>query len=167
MKTPDSATDIIVSCKTLEVKRHIQCCIDTEECILCSFFGEGCDKTTFAKLMLNAIQQLETDNEMLIGMLKIGDKATKWREEWADKQIANAESKIPKWISIAERQPELNEKTLVCVERPMFSIKTYFTVDTAFYIGNGVWQYKFEKRPHVTYRPKYWMPLPEPPKEDL
>lgn len=71
----------------------------------------------------------------------------------------------PKWISVKERLPELNEKILVCVERPMFSIKTYFTVDTAFYIGNGVWQYKFEKRPHVTYGPKYWMPLPEPPKE--
>lgn len=80
--------------------------------------------------------------------------------------IQQLEAQVPKWISVEERQPEWDEKTLVCVERPTFSVKTKFTVDTAFYIGNGVWQYKFEKRPHVTYRPKYWMPLPKPPKEE-
>lgn len=42
-----------------EVKRHIQCCIDTEECLFCSFFREGCDKITFAKLMMEAVRQLE------------------------------------------------------------------------------------------------------------
>ena len=42
-----------------EVERHIQCCIDTEECILCSFFREGCDKSTFAKLMREAVRWLK------------------------------------------------------------------------------------------------------------
>lgn len=42
-----------------EIKRHIQCCIDTEECLFCSFFRVGCDKRTFAKLMMEAVRQLE------------------------------------------------------------------------------------------------------------
>ena len=46
-----------------EVKRHIQCCIDTENCIFCSFFKEGCDKSTFGKLMLNAIVQFERERD--------------------------------------------------------------------------------------------------------
>lgn len=49
-----------------EVKRHIQCCIDTENCIFCSFFKEGCDKSTFGKLMLNAIVQLEHERDELL-----------------------------------------------------------------------------------------------------
>lgn len=49
-----------------EVKRHIQCCIDTDECILCSFFKEGCDKGTFAKIMLTAVQQLERERDAAI-----------------------------------------------------------------------------------------------------
>ena len=55
---------------TEEVKRHIQCCIDTDECILCSFFKEGCDKGTFAKLMLTAMKQLERERDAAVEDLK-------------------------------------------------------------------------------------------------
>ena len=49
-----------------EVKRHIQCCIDTEECLFCTFFKEGCDKRTFAKLMKEAVQQLEAERDAAV-----------------------------------------------------------------------------------------------------
>ena len=60
MKTPDEIKKGLSCYSNLdEVKRHIQCCIDTENCLLCSFFKEGCDKSTFAKLMREGVQQLE------------------------------------------------------------------------------------------------------------
>ena len=46
-----------------EVKRHIRHCIKTDNCIFCSFHKEGCGKSTFGKLMLNAVQQLEAERD--------------------------------------------------------------------------------------------------------
>ena len=49
-----------------EHNRHIQCCIDTEECLFCTIFKEGCDKRTFVKLMKEAVQQLEAERDAAV-----------------------------------------------------------------------------------------------------
>lgn len=66
-KTPDKIKKGLNEYFNLdEVKRHIQCCIDTEECLFCTFFKEGCDKRTFAKLMKGAVQKLEAERDVII-----------------------------------------------------------------------------------------------------
>lgn len=68
---------------TEDVKRHIQCCIDTEDCLLCSFFKEGCDKSTFGKLMLNAVEQLERERDAAVELIKGNCKECKRvAEKW-------------------------------------------------------------------------------------
>lgn len=96
--------------------------------------------------------------EELQGRAKVLEKvADKWCEA------------VPKWIPVTERLPE-NEVTVLVVRKFLgikdCPAKTY--VETAEYCY-GDWvsdsdEYKIARSKHTD--PLYWMPLPEPPKEE-
>ena len=123
-----------------EVKRHIQCCIDTEECILCSFFRMGCDKSTFAKLMREAVQQLED-------------------------HIRDMAKMVPKWISVEDRLPERAVNVLCkCIneyDEDAFTIG-WFSTRYHYWALECAVDESVRGRMEVTH----WMPMPEPPKEE-
>lgn len=62
-----------------------------------------------------------------------------------------------KWIPASERLPEIGKVVLVCGSRG--------GIYTAIYKGSRYW-YKLNSKSHFC-EPTHWMPLPEPPKEDL
>lgn len=72
-------------------------------------------------------------------------------EAWAD------EAASPKWIPVTERLPEDRHDVLVYAG-VMFP---YITV--GYY--DGLWKFSFNDE-EIAGSADYWMPLPEPPKED-
>ena len=67
--------------------------------------------------------------------------------------IQEKEAPSPTWISVQDRIPEKEGSTLICTDNG--------SVCTArFYPNGGAWNGSCGKRV------KYWMPLPEPPKEE-
>ena len=77
--------------------------------------------------------------------------------ETQQKRIAELEEQ-QRWIPIAERLPKHGERVLVCVG----------AVFEAFIDDEGKWQ-RYYSAPlnEVLGKPTHWMPLPEPPKEDV
>ena len=64
----------------------------------------------------------------------------------------------PKWIPVTERLPVKDENVLLCYQWTGISGTVYTEVDIASFeeIANF---------PTKQFKPLYWMPLPEPPKE--
>lgn len=64
---------------------------------------------------------------------------------------------LPKWIPVTERLPEDYEMVLTCDEKENIHI----------FCNTKKYNYPFGIRPENPrfYMPKWWMPLPEPPKE--
>lgn len=127
---------------TNEVKRRIQCCIDTKECILCPFFKIGCDKSTFAKLMRKAVQQLED-------------------------HIRDLTKMMPTWISVEDEQKPKHLEQVLCTygfdgdtERHVDKL-TYFAYGDNGYVTGA----HFTDEGMCGMRVTHWMPRPEPPKE--
>lgn len=70
--------------------------------------------------------------------------------------IQQLEAKVPKWIGVKERLPETEGKYIVCTAKG----SVYCTRFKA-YGKSGAFQ--TDMNTHVTH----WMPLPEPPKEEV
>lgn len=129
---------------TNEVKRRIQCCIDTKECILCPFFKIGCDKSTFAKLMRKAVQQLED-------------------------HIRDLTKMMPTWISVEERLPERHGQLCVGLynhhgaDKPMLfpHLFTWHAYGDNGYVNGS----HFSDEGLYGLKVFYWMPLPKVPEE--
>ena len=69
----------------------------------------------------------------------------------------------PRWIPVAERLPDnIDEEVLVCNEGYGKDGTGFATV--AVYNGNG-WLECWERKQYLACI-TYWMPLPEPPKEE-
>lgn len=79
------------------------------------------------------------------------DAATLIEEQ---KRIIEA-TKVPKWISVKDRLPETYENVLVCENNEV--LLAYW---------NGKEWCQCDLYEYVTLYPTYWMPLPEPPKEE-
>ena len=64
---------------------------------------------------------------------------------------------IPKWISVAERLPEDHELVLTCDDRQNIHMMSH----------TKKYKYPFGISPNNPryFMVKYWMPLPEPPKD--
>lgn len=67
---------------------------------------------------------------------------------------------VSEWISVKDRLPEPSKKVLCFLDLGHGSL-----VETGYFMLDDGWYYTGVEAPHhgcVTY----WMPLPEPPKED-
>lgn len=69
----------------------------------------------------------------------------------------------PKWISVKERLPEKNGYYLCWVETSLMGERKKYE-HRKLYWEENVWL--FSARVFRTEHPLYWMPLPEPPKEE-
>lgn len=64
----------------------------------------------------------------------------------------------PKWISIKDRLPETSGYYLTCDQKG--------NVHSLYYHEEQQFPFAIEPWNACYYMPKYWMPAPEPPKED-
>lgn len=89
---------------------------------------------------------------------------------WIEQERKALLKSVPKWIPVTERLPE--EEESVFVVRKFLGVKGQVPPSTyteiAYRIGDR-WvadsdEYKIARHRHTD--PLYWMPLPEPPKED-
>lgn len=76
-----------------------------------------------------------------------------------DAEIIISEVSKPKWMPVTERLPEHDKNVLICYEWTGRSGTVYREVGIASIE-------ELERDPAKMFRPLYWMPLPEPPKED-
>lgn len=155
MKTPD------------EIKKGIVEAIDEVSWVVEGGYAhdlqDACDKANASMAdALAYIEQLETDNEMLMGMVKGHSKFSEWYEKWANEQIARTEAKVPKWISVEERLPEAGVFVLLQyaknAQNPTLHARNTMAV--------GRYEYGMFLVEGCSVRVTHWMPLPEPPKED-
>lgn len=65
--------------------------------------------------------------------------------------------KAQEWISVKDRQPEVHEDVLVCLNHYIY---VAFRLPNEF-IKDVPWAETFSRR-HLDYPPTHWMPLPEP-----
>lgn len=65
----------------------------------------------------------------------------------------------PCWIPVTERLPEHDKNVLICYEWTGRSRTVYREVGIASIE-------ELERDPTEMFRPLYWMPLPQPPKEE-
>jgi hypothetical protein len=72
--------------------------------------------------------------------------------------IQQLEAQIPKWISMEENPPEEDVGVLVCVDG---CVCMSHIVCKDMVTGENVWVYT-----GLGADSEYWMPLPEPPKEE-
>ena len=77
---------------------------------------------------------------------------------------AGVESAQPKWISVDEGLPEPHDDG---------SVDAVLVTDDLFvhmaYFNQGIWRFceSGEMKEPMFYMVKHWMPLPEPPKEEV
>lgn len=78
--------------------------------------------------------------------------------------IKQLEAQAPKWISVHDALPGMDEKVLfhpMCNEKAIYIGKlTYVGESNAVYFAVNNWRRK------VVYSATHWMPMPEPPKEE-
>ena len=70
--------------------------------------------------------------------------------------IQKFEAQMPKWISVEERLPDEGERVIIW--HPDRTVST-----STFHFGRWWDRHGY----HIGFRVVYWMPLPEPPKEDV
>lgn len=70
---------------------------------------------------------------------------------------------VPKWISVEERLPEKHVEVLICTEDYGKNELGFATV--AVWDGSE-WIETWDRKKSV-YHVSHWVPLPEPPKEEL
>ena len=94
-----------------------------------------------------------------VDSVTIGSKCT---EDWEAYNMAIAALREqPQWISVEDRLPEAFVSVLVYMpeERPLP------TVHEGYVTNNGKWYaHFFEREP---FEVTHWMPLPEPPEEEV
>lgn len=72
------------------------------------------------------------------------------------------------WISVNERLPILDTEVIVATKSKVFSamrIRKFIKMRNKIFWTNAVW--RFEPMEKYTGKVLYWMPLPEPPKNDF
>ena len=100
-----------------------------------------------------------TDKEKLIDLLRplleceLAGDCSYTAKDWADHILANGVT-FQKWISVTERFPENDTAVIVATDRGMVFQCLYA------YDGWDLWD-------GYTVNITHWMPLPEPPKEDV
>ena len=69
------------------------------------------------------------------------------------------EAAQPKWISVVEREPELGVEVLTC--------DVYNRIRVAYRTSENLYYREDVDGCFAYFSASYWMPLPEPPKEDV
>lgn len=142
MKTPE------------EIKRGLECYRGTEECdertdcSECPYNTYTPDEMYQCAHIIDAlayIRRLEQDNAQ------------------KDERIRQLEQRVPRWISVHDALPGMDEKVLfipACNPRSVYigKLKYVGEVNAVYFVVNN-W------RRTVTYSATHWMPLPEPPEE--
>ena len=95
--------------------------------------------------------------------------------ENAVRHLEELEQRIPRWISVEERLPELDENVLVYAvgkeeegfggEHATAICHRYVLRLFPTLLGNEVWSEPWRYF-HTDYEITHWMPMPEPPKEE-
>ena len=115
-----------------EIKKGLEICSCDEgrdKCVRCPYFDGTCR---------NDLNAIEKDALALIHQL---------------------EAKVPRWISVEERLPDVNADVVLIIPRndgPCIRVGWLRESGRWWAAGQGL----------VPYEVTHWMPLPEPPKED-
>lgn len=152
MKSPD------------EIKKGAECCtvLFPDDCVGCPYNGSGliCENsdclTKLIKDQLAYIQRLESTASQVSKALCGKDSATL-------EELLQAASQVKtRWVNVKEGLPEKQLRVLVCNGHGMVTAgwRSYHR-DKA---GNELWVVGDE--PHKANDIVFWMPMPEPPKED-
>lgn len=75
--------------------------------------------------------------------------------------INQLEARAPKWISVKDRMPEIGTVVLGYAKHNPFSAYEVMLVRN---LGNGFEMIRYQE---YAARITHWMPMPEPPKEDM
>lgn len=137
-------------------KRLKNCATQAAPCLTCDMTDDGSCIETLMKQAADAIEELtgfvqeaERDRDEYRERLdKANDAIEELNRDLDSMNEANIAlyGTLPKWISVTERLPELNENVLV-----------YSAHSGLICIDANIW---FDRNA------THWMPLPEPPKED-
>ena len=116
----------------------------------------GDSKAPLMRKAADAIEELLAENKAI----KQSNKDAAMRNKLLCDEISRMKEKVPHWISVEERLPELGQGVLVYDDCEYMSVADYthdkhFPTVYEFHV-NG------EYEPGVTH----WMPLPEAPKEE-
>lgn len=95
---------------------------------------------------------MESLNQQNLSVITMQERTRARLEE----QISQLESLVPRWISVEEMVPVTTDDVL-CYVTSGFQFVGYFEGI------RGRWELYGQSRESVTH----WMPLPEPPKEDV
>ena len=135
------------------VKRLRNCATEAAPCKTCDMTEDGSCTDTLMKQAADAIEEQQRQIDA-----------------WVEPERKALIKSLPKWIPVTERLPE--EEESVFVVRKFLGVKGQVPPSTyteiAYRIGDR-WvadsdEYKIARHRHTD--PLYWMPLPEPPKEE-
>lgn len=73
--------------------------------------------------------------------------------------IRQLEARVPRWIPVEERLPDIDEEVLVCTNEGLYKVAQYSGADKfwTLELNQMVWG--------MVAGVTHWMPLPEPPEE--
>lgn len=114
-------------------------------------FGES---DTISVLLLEAANAIE-EKQCPHYIRNVHDRGD---DSLCDKWVCEVKS-LPKWIPVTERLPEEKDRYLTVSIEPWFGTTV---VDTMRW--SGVWMYDGRQTEATV---THWMPLPEPPKEEI
>lgn len=151
-----------------EIKKGLECrkrnfsdsCYD--RCATCELFIPCYGTVERCVDALTLIQQLETQNAELsgkIGRLESQNRCFKENKESCEKRMIDLAQRMPRWISVEERLPEIDAEVLIYTNEGLYDVAQYSG-------GERFWT--LERNPDcwvTALGVTHWMPLPEPPNE--
>lgn len=144
----------------------------------CSRYNKRFDDTDYTTCSEELCDDAADAIEDLLDKVESSENRHVVESEMIDEMYAENErlkNKVPKWISVEDRLPELNQEVFVYAvgqtdgffgDNVITKCKRYifkpFPSSEGFENWSSPWQYF-----HTDYRITHWMPLPAQPKEGL
>ena len=134
-----------------EIKKGLECHARPCGCDMACPYVEECredEGCPMSKDALGYISQLESQN-----------RCFKEIKESCERRMIDMAQRMPRWISVEERLPEVNEDVVL-----IMPVDDGHCIRIGWRTKGGNWWAAGQGIPPITVT--HWMPLPEPPKEE-